>query len=196
MSTHLKYQAQHAAHQARKVTPALAVTSLALGGIAAGGSIATATPANAMTAHQAHLEHCRIHPGACRTGARTVAQTATHLATSAALAAYARSFAGWAYYVYGGTGPRGFDCSGLAQYVYRHLGYSIPRIANDQARHFRATSSPRPGDLVFSWSGGYAYHTGVYLGGGLMVSALNSYYGVRVTPLSWAGSHSFGTILH
>lgn len=76
-------------------------------------------------------------------------------------------------YVYGGTSPRGFDCSGLTQYVYRQLGVNLPRTA---AQQYGATthiprSQARPGDLVFFFSGGSVGHVGIYLGGNMMIAA-------------------------
>ena len=69
-------------------------------------------------------------------------------------------------YVWGGTTPYGFDCSGLVQYVYAENGISIPRVTYTQ----QAAATPvsfddlQPGDLVF-W--GYsAYHVGIYIGNG------------------------------
>ena len=53
-------------------------------------------------------------------------------------ASYVETFIGRVPYTYGGTSPRsGFDCSGLAQYVYRHYGKSIPRTAEAQFLRFR-----------------------------------------------------------
>ncbi|MEE0546874.1 MAG: NlpC/P60 family protein [Peptococcaceae bacterium] len=69
-------------------------------------------------------------------------------------------------YVWGGTSPSGFDCSGLVQYVYAENGISIPRVTYTQ----QAAATPvsfsdlQPGDLVF-W-GGSAYHVGIYIGDG------------------------------
>lgn len=73
-------------------------------------------------------------------------------------------------YVYGGTTPRGFDCSGFTGYVYRQLGFSLPRTANAQmlATKRISRSEARAGDLVFFVSGGRAYHSGVYAGSGMM----------------------------
>jgi cell wall-associated NlpC family hydrolase len=105
-------------------------------------------------------------------------------------------------YVYGGTGPYSFDCSGLAQYVYLHYaGVSIPRTAEAQFLYFRQESQSRAwgGDLVFfhAYPGGPVYHTGIYEGGGSMVNAVGYAYGVRWTPLSWGGRYyTFGTISH
>ena len=65
-------------------------------------------------------------------------------------ASYVKTFIGRVPYVYGGTSPRsGFDCSGLAQYVYRHYGKSIPRTAEEQL----AVSSDRSNSG--RWSHGF-----------------------------------------
>lgn len=103
-------------------------------------------------------------------------------------------------YVYGGTSPAGFDCSGLAQYVYALAGYQIPRTADEQYRFFRQIRREDAwgGDLVFFHDySGYVFHTGIYEGGDSMVSALNPLYGVMWTPLGWGeGYVTFGTISH
>ena len=108
-------------------------------------------------------------------------------------------------YAYGGTGPAGFDCSGLTQWVYRHTGHGkrIPRMAEDQFLSFRRISlaAARPGDLVFfhvtSYLGSYVYHVGVYEGGHMMVAATTAAGGVQYQSFTWAGNTvSFGTITH
>ena len=115
------------------------------------------------------------------------------------VAAYVRAFTGDPY-LYGGTSPAGFDCSGLTQYAYGHFGYRIPRTAEEQYRYFRQIpgADARPGDLVFFHdSSGYAYHAGIYEGGGTMISALNYSYGVKQTPVSWGGTYvTYGSITH
>lgn len=80
-------------------------------------------------------------------------------------------------YVYGGNGPNYFDCSGLAAYVYRQIGISLPRTASDQQR--TGTSVNRTledlqfGDLVFFKNPGQsgASHVGIYVGNGQMIHA-------------------------
>lgn len=68
-------------------------------------------------------------------------------------------------YRYGGSSPRGFDCSGYTQYVYRKLGVKIPRRASLQRKALRRVSRPRIGDLVFFHnSNGSVYHVGIYAG--------------------------------
>jgi cell wall-associated NlpC family hydrolase len=118
------------------------------------------------------------------------------------LASYVKRLEG-ARYVYGGTSPKGFDCSGLTQYVYKHFGRGIPRTANEQFASFRAVSKAhaRPGDLIFfhvsSNPGSYVYHVGVYEGGHSMVAASTGAGHVIWESFTWAGDTvTFGTITH
>ncbi|MEO7421806.1 MAG: C40 family peptidase [Ornithinibacter sp.] len=80
----------------------------------------------------------------------------------------ARTLLGIAY-VYGGTTPAGFDCSGLTQYVFAKAGRSIPRTASAQQRAATPVSNPQPGDLVFY--GSPAWHVGIYTGNGMMIDS-------------------------
>ena len=72
-------------------------------------------------------------------------------------------------YVYGGSTPSGFDCSGFTQYVFRKAGISIPRTASAQQRAATRVSNPKPGDLVFF--GSPAWHVGIYTGNGMMIDS-------------------------
>lgn len=77
-------------------------------------------------------------------------------------------------YVYGGTSPSGFDCSGLAKYCYAQLGVTLKRTAASQATQgtFVNKADLIPGDLVFFITDGYSIsHVGIYAGDGMMVHA-------------------------
>lgn len=86
----------------------------------------------------------------------------------AAVIAYAKRFIGVPY-VWGGSTPSGFDCSGLTSYVYRNaVGVNLPRVSQAQlnaGRHIPAGQA-QPGDMV-----NYYTHVGIYLGNGYMIHA-------------------------
>jgi cell wall-associated NlpC family hydrolase len=80
-------------------------------------------------------------------------------------------------YLWGGTTPRGFDCSGLCQYAYAQIGISIPRTSRTQFTSGQFIPPSRtdllePGDLVFFGYGGdpkQVHHVGMYVGGGVFI---------------------------
>jgi peptidoglycan DL-endopeptidase CwlO len=91
-------------------------------------------------------------------------------------------------YVWGGSTPGGFDCSGLVMYVYAQLGISLPHYTVWQwnATEPIATSEMQPGDLVFFDGLG---HVGIYIGGGQFVDAPHTGSVVRIDSLAaWGGS--------
>ncbi len=89
-------------------------------------------------------------------------------------------------YVWGGTSPRGFDCSGLVQYVCRQNGISLPRTAASQrnAGRYVSRADLQPGDLVFFKSGGRISHVGIYIGGGNMIHAPQTGDVVKVSSIN------------
>ncbi len=98
------------------------------------------------------------------------------------LIAYTETFLGVPY-VFGGTTPRGFDCSGLVQYVYRHFGVKLPRTSQDQAKAGVPVDSGHlsPGDLIFSdWGEGPNSHVAIYAGNGKLIEAPRTGETVRV----------------
>jgi cell wall-associated NlpC family hydrolase len=95
-------------------------------------------------------------------------------------------------YVWGAAGPRAFDCSGLVRFVFAHVAHrSLPHNAQAQydVAHHEPRSAIRPGDLVFFFAGGHAYHVGIYAGHGMMWHAPHPGDHVRLAPIyttSWA----------
>lgn len=100
---------------------------------------------------------------------------------------YAKQFLG-VKYVYGGTSPSGFDCSGLVYYCYRNFGYRINRTASGQARNGVAVSSSElaPGDIIIftAQSGGYIGHCGIYIGNGQFIHAPHTGDVVKISSLT------------
>ncbi|WP_017551623.1 C40 family peptidase [Heyndrickxia coagulans] len=92
-------------------------------------------------------------------------------------------------YVWGGTSPSGFDCSGFIYYVYKKAGYSISRMsAAGLYNRSYYVNSPKAGDLVF-FEGTYGTnpcaitHVGIYLGGGRFIAANSD--GVSVSSVGY-----------
>ncbi len=88
-------------------------------------------------------------------------------------------------YVYGGTTPSGFDCSGFTSYVYKKYGVSLSRTAAGQYSNGVAVSKGelQPGDLVMFGKSGIN-HVGIYIGGGKMVHAANPSRGVTTDTIN------------
>ena len=90
-------------------------------------------------------------------------------------------------YVWGGTTPKGFDCSGFVQYVFNLSGITLPRTTTEQYKvgTYVAKSNLQPGDLVFlqnTYRTGIS-HVGIYIGNGNMIHASSS-KGVVTSSLS------------
>jgi len=95
-------------------------------------------------------------------------------------------------YVYGATGPNNFDCSGLVYYVYKSMGVTLNRVADDQMSNGTAVSKDnlQPGDIVgFANSSGYVNHVGIYVGNGMMIHAPQTGDVVKYTSIT-SGSYA------
>jgi uncharacterized protein YgiM (DUF1202 family) len=126
-----------------------------------------------------------------------------NIPASGDVAGYAVQFVGYRYR-WGGSGPGGFDCSGLTSYVYRQFGVGLPHSAAGQfSTRYGAMignlGSLAPGDLVFfAGTGGHRgiSHVAVYIGGGQIVHAMTPSYGVQVSGVwsSYWQNHFVGAI--
>lgn len=104
------------------------------------------------------------------------------------IADYALQFLG-SRYVYGGSSPSGFDCSGFTSYIYKQFGYKINRSASDQLDNGTPVSRSelQPGDLVMFKKGGSskrASHVGLYIGNNQFIHASTSKVGVIISRMS------------
>jgi cell wall-associated NlpC family hydrolase len=91
-------------------------------------------------------------------------------------------------YVYGGSTPSGFDCSGFVMYVYAKVGVSLPHNAAAQYGYGTPVdrSQLQPGDLVFFNGLG---HNGIYIGGGSFIHSPHTGDVVKISSLSgWYSS--------
>jgi len=111
-------------------------------------------------------------------------------ASGQAVLDYAYRFLGTPY-VWGGTTPSGFDCSGFTQYVYRHFGVNLPRVSRAQGSYGTkiSYSNLQAGDLVFFGSGGIS-HVGIYIGGGNMIHSPRPGKSVEISTMRY---HNFIT---
>lgn len=98
-------------------------------------------------------------------------------------------------YVWGGTRPDGFDCSGYTQYLYGKHGVKLPRTAYAQSRVGQSISKEnlRQGDLLFFLTdksrGVPVTHVGIYAGNDEFIHAASKNKGIIISPLS-TGSYS------
>ncbi|MCR8642076.1 NlpC/P60 family protein [Paenibacillus sp. N1-5-1-14] len=98
-------------------------------------------------------------------------------------------------YVYGGTTPSGFDCSGFVSYVYKKYGYDLPRSSADMYSAGTKVSDLQAGDLVFFAEGKRISHVGIYVGDDKYINAVSGRgRSVMVTSLSssWSSKYYVG----
>jgi cell wall-associated NlpC family hydrolase len=104
----------------------------------------------------------------------------------------------------GTEGPKYFDCSGLVWSVYKRAG-AAGRIGGVRGtathyfvwaqRHHRVSrSNPQIGDVIIWGKHGKIHHSGIYIGNGRAISALNPKLGVRVHRVNGIGMRVFGYI--
>lgn len=103
-------------------------------------------------------------------GSAVISTSASGSSLGQALVNQASKYLGTKY-VYGGSSPSGFDCSGLVQYSCRQVGISVGRSSRDQYRNGVSVSKSdlQVGDLVFFGNGSTVSHVGIYAGNGQMI---------------------------
>jgi len=161
----------------------------------AGGGFTVSPAAGGAGGGVVTAAQCLMNAAAVSTGGGPRdAQVPNQLAAS--VIAFARAQLGKPY-LWGGTGPDAFDCSGLVMMAYRAAGVDIPRTSQQQW-----TWGPRvapgheePGDLVFfAGSDGTTTspgHVGMVIGNGLMVEAYATGFPIRIAPYGGRGAVGF-----
>ncbi len=93
-------------------------------------------------------------------------------------------------YVWGGTTPKGFDCSGYVQYLYKKHNINLPRTAWEQSKqgHAIGRDELQKGDLLFFLTdkkrGIPITHVGIYIGNGKFIHAASKKQGIIISPLT------------
>ena len=104
--------------------------------------------------------------------------------TGSAVVEKAKAYLG-SKYVYGGTSPSGFDCSGFTYYIYKQFGITLNRTAAAQYSNGVAVSRDnlQLGDLIMFGKSGIN-HVGIYMGGGRIIHAANPSRGVTTDTIN------------
>lgn len=89
-------------------------------------------------------------------------------------------------YVWGGTTPAGFDCSGFVQYLYGKQGIKLPRTTYEQIKVGQHIDRKglQPGDIVFFSANGDVHHEGLYIGNNQFIHAPHTGDVVKISSLN------------
>jgi cell wall-associated NlpC family hydrolase len=98
---------------------------------------------------------------------------------------YAFTFLGTPY-LWGGTTPQGFDCSGFIQYVYAHFGIKVDRTTYQQIKDGVEVPKGKiqPGDLLLFGTAEDPHHIGMYIGNGMYIHAPHTGDVVKISSLN------------
>lgn len=104
------------------------------------------------------------------------------------------------WYVYSGSTPEGWDCSGLVKWTYEQIGIDLYHRASVQrnAGTFVKSSDAKPGDIVaFGWKGySGAGHVGIYIGNGKMIHSPRPGLKTTIEDVSDFGSYGYSKITY
>lgn len=103
------------------------------------------------------------------------------------------SYVNKTWYVFSGSTPSGWDCSGMTLWFYKQVGIELEHRASRQDDAGTKTNDPKPGDLVvFKYNGSkQAYHVGIYIGNGEMIHSPRKREVTRIESVDgFAGKYS------
>lgn len=100
-------------------------------------------------------------------------------------------------YLWGGTTPAGFDCSGYMQYIFAAHGITLPRVSQDQQSYCQPISIAeiKPGDLVFNHESN-STHVGMYIGNDMFIHAPHTGDVIKISQLSTSNMKYAGRVLN
>ncbi len=107
--------------------------------------------------------------------------------TGKQIATFALQYLGYPYKWAGSSPETGFDCSGFVYYVYKQFGYTIQRVACNQANEGVHVDHAdiQPGDILCFYSGdNYIGHSGIYIGNGQFIHSSTETTGVIISDLN------------
>jgi cell wall-associated NlpC family hydrolase len=128
-------------------------------------------------------------PAETRSEARAEAMAKAQRTQRDGVIAFARRQIGKPY-VWGATGPRSFDCSGLMLAAYRSVGRKIPRTTSALLARLRPPRRLQPGDLVF----GLPHHVAMYIGHGQVIHAPEPGRRVELASVRWHRGYASRTV--
>ncbi|MDO3393655.1 peptidoglycan endopeptidase [Ligilactobacillus sp. 110_WCHN] len=127
---------------------------------------------NQQTAQNNNQQQNNNNNQAVKASSQAQPASTTRTGSGSNVVSFAESLVGVPY-VYGGTTPSGFDCSGFVQYVYSHFGVNLPRTTTQQENCGTQipVSQAQPGDLYFWGPKGATYHVAICVGNGKYIAA-------------------------
>jgi peptidoglycan DL-endopeptidase CwlO len=97
-----------------------------------------------------------------------------------------KKYKGKTWYVFSGSSPSGWDCSGLVRWTYEQMGVTLEHSATKQMRSGTVVQEPMVGDIVafYYGNGRYSFHVGLYIGNGKMIHAYRPGTSTRIDSVA------------
>lgn len=109
-----------------------------------------------------------------------------------------KKYVGKTWYVFSGSSPRGWDCSGLTKWTYEQIGIDLIHSASVQKNSGKQYKTPKVGDIVaFGWKGwSGAGHVGIYIGDGKMIHAPSPGHKTRIESVKGFAKYGYSKITY